>query len=412
MVVSKWVILVLTCFVGFGSYYSFETPSVLHNAMFRHYDIPDKAQFELYFSLIYSLYALPNMIIPMIGGAMADKFGNKMILLVFSSFILIGSAIETFACFQKSMVMFLFGRFVFGCGAETLNVCVSIIISKWFKGQELALALAIILSLSKLATVVTDWISPLMYHQIGIEGNAVCVTTLCLVCFLLTIVLTRLDTDESDHSHLLVKSRHNSRADLSRLIGSNRSSFSNMVVYEDIEIGLEMHSGSASSGSSVLSHRGRGNSIPITLDRSLSPTHSIQSLHMDASDGGDYSLGHDHGNDHSHSQLIQRKKADEASSSGPTETDSLLLHSQVVICQTLNDDHLRHKDTVLPQFWGFSLPMWLVLLFTLVMYGTFIPFTNWSTVILLQFYFTKKNPTAAYVAWSEIMAARYKCLCC
>eukprot|EP01032_Pedospumella_encystans_P033296 gene33296-37621_t len=36
------------------------------------------------------------MFIPLLGGMMADRFGNKTILLVFSAFILIGSAIETF----------------------------------------------------------------------------------------------------------------------------------------------------------------------------------------------------------------------------------------------------------------------------------------------------------------------------
>jgi len=187
MVASKWTILLLGCAVGFGAYYSFETPSVLHNAMFRHYDIPDKVTFELYFSLIYSLYALPNMFIPLVGGMMADRFGNKTILLIFSAFILIGSAIETIACFQRSMVTFLVGRFIFGCGAETLNVCVSILISKWFKGQELAFALAIIISLSKLATVVTDWTSPIMYRAIGIRGNAVFVTSVCLVCVICSL---------------------------------------------------------------------------------------------------------------------------------------------------------------------------------------------------------------------------------
>ena len=373
MVASKWTILLLCCAAGFGAYYSFETPSVLHNAMFRHYNVPDKAQFELYFSLIYSLYALPNMFIPLVGGMMADRFGNKTILLVFSAFILIGSAIETFACFQRSMVMFLIGRFVFGCGAETLNVCMSIVISKWFKGQELALALAINLSLSKLATVVTDWTSPLMYRIIGIKGNAVFVTSLCLLCYLLTIWLTKLDTDDSDHAHL--HSKNNSMASLASLVDLEHH------VTEDIR-------------TDAAKSRPGGSHVELT-------------------------------------QLTQRRPKHHAESSGLTESAPLLhkstLHSAFDSTNSLNyisiDHHDHHvtfnpervtapaEEAALPTYLGFSIPVWIILLFTLVMYGTFIPFTNWSTVIILQFYFNAKNQTAAYVAYSEITAARYLCCC-
>lgn len=429
MVVSKWVILVLTCLVGFGAYYSFETPSVLHNAMFRHYNVTDKAKFELYFSLIYSLYALPNMVIPLVGGVMADKFGNKTIMLVFATFILVGSAIETFACFQKSMEIFLFGRFVFGCGAETLNVCVSIVISKWFKGQELALALAIILSLSKLATVVTDWISPLMYRAIGIEANAVCVTSLCLVCYLLTILLTTLDTDEKDHTLLHVRSSSlHSMADLEQQFQAHVRSQEHLD-----RLAIANNNNVADNGNT-----GTTNTTPATTTTTPNTTNSDPEITPDknshiqltalnteaprAATETDSLLGHN-----AQSAFVTRSKSNSLGSNNAntnTASNAIAHYAQE---DTIHDDNdyshfadLQHDFQVplhpelptphqyppLPTFLGFTLPVWTILLFTLVMYGTFIPFTNWSTVILLQFYFTKPNASPAYVAWSEIMAAR------
>lgn len=361
--------------------------------MSRHYGFTDEAEFELYFSLIYSLYALPNTVIPLIGGWLSDQFGNKTIMLFFASFVLLGSAIETVACFRRSMELFLLGRFVFGCGAETLNVCCSILISKWFKGQELALSLAINLSLSKLATVVTDWTSPLMYRQIGIENNAVLVTSLCLLCYLLTIVLLWLDDDlhVSESVPHIVQVRDE----------------------EECRKLLHQHHGT-STGDIQMTH-----SHPHwdTVRRYVQDPHLHSSFH-----------DHDLANPALHPELSEPPHSIESdmtplvskvnltstvTSSMPSKLASSGNAPAVAYSDTYQHSSTIHLDPLLtphpaalPQFLGFSLPVWLLFIFTFMMYGTFIPFTNWSNVILIQFYFTKPNPSAAYKASSEILAAR------
>jgi MFS family permease len=350
--------------------------------MFKHYGFTNDTEFELYFSLIYSLYALPNTVIPLVGGLLADKFGNKKIMLLFASFVLLGSAIETVACFQKSMALFLFGRFIFGCGAETLNVCCSIVISKWFKGQELALALAINLSLSKLATVVTDWTSPLMYRSIGIENNAVWVTTLCLICYLLTVLLLKYDTDESNASQM--------QAHADRLLGDLAS---RMRSTDDAEA-QHLLSGSAHNGSSS-DVNGIGRSIELgQLPGASQPRRRI----IDAGAAQD-----------------SESAALPVSSTAPP----LLPHparsaSQRVIKPSSSDENIQYLPAAQPghsttdafTFLGFGLPVWGLFCFTFVMYGTFIPFTNWSSVILIRFYFNRASPSAAYITYREITAAR------
>lgn len=335
------------------------------------------------------------MVIPLIGGWLSDQFGNKTIMLLFASFVLLGSAIETVACFRRSIGLFLFGRLVFGCGAETLNVCCSIIISKWFKGQELALALAINLSLSKLATVVTDWTSPLMYRKIGIENNACWVTALCLLCYLLTIVLLGLDTDDI-------------------CVIANAS---DRVTVPDEECQQLLH------------HKITGNHSDVQM--TLLGANGASCTHGGAKQGSFHDLTASHPEE---ALQVLRKRSPEHT--GPTSESNPLINRTILsdgtgkpIKSTGSDEDLpgtkydckissrsiygmdpAHSTECthppLKTFLGFSLPVWLLFLFTFMMYGTFIPFTNWSNVILLQFYFTRPNPSAAYIANSEIMAAR------
>lgn len=194
IMLSKWIVLLFCCLLSFGSYYSFDTPSALHNQMrFYYHKYYNEIEFEYYFSLIYSLYSLPNTILPLIGGKLVDIYGNNFILLLFSSFIFIGSIVETFGCMNSNLFIVVLGRFIFGLGAETVGVCVSIFISKWFKGQELAFALAFQLSMGKLASVLTDWISPELHRLVGLQWTSAVTTFICMVSFISTCLLIILD---------------------------------------------------------------------------------------------------------------------------------------------------------------------------------------------------------------------------
>lgn len=97
--------------------------------------------FEFEFSLIYAIYSLPNTFLPFVGGYMADIFGNRVVLMVFGVLVLLGNIIMTAACQWELINVYIFGRFVFGLGLESLGVVAGVIIAKWFLDQELALAL-------------------------------------------------------------------------------------------------------------------------------------------------------------------------------------------------------------------------------------------------------------------------------
>jgi MFS family permease len=45
---------------------------------------------EVYFSLLYSIYSLPNILLPLISGLLIDMYGDQIMTLIFSFLILAG----------------------------------------------------------------------------------------------------------------------------------------------------------------------------------------------------------------------------------------------------------------------------------------------------------------------------------
>ena len=77
----------------------------------------------------------------------------------------------------------LVGRIIFGVGGESMNVAQSAIVTVWFKGKELAFALGINLSISRLGSVFNANITPTVCENYGLGtalfvGFAICVFSL------------------------------------------------------------------------------------------------------------------------------------------------------------------------------------------------------------------------------------------
>jgi MFS family permease len=75
------------------------------------------------------------------------------------------------------------GRVVFGMGGECMCVAQSAIVSVWFKGKELAFALGINMSVSRLGSVANGMIVPSVYDDQGLGpalmiGFLICVFSL------------------------------------------------------------------------------------------------------------------------------------------------------------------------------------------------------------------------------------------
>lgn len=153
------------------SYYCLDNPSALHDALKHHFskDFSEK-RFEHYFSLMYSVYALPNIVLPFFGGLLIDRFGYRWMNMVFGLFLVLGHSIFAAGIQSQDMTVVLVGRTVFGFGGECIIVGLSALLSDWFGGSdEFAMVMGINLSLGRLGSVLNNVGSRAWYHSEGIE---------------------------------------------------------------------------------------------------------------------------------------------------------------------------------------------------------------------------------------------------
>ncbi len=339
----KWYVLCLGCVVTLGGYYSFDFPSVLHNQLYRHFTANDGAStqpttteqenlirdnFELEFNLLFSLYSLPNMLLPLIGGVFIDKVGNSKVMLVTSTLVLIGNLILTTASYLRNMSLFLFGRFIFGLGAETLQVCVNTTIAKWFIGYELAFALGINLSGCKLGGVLTDWISPYIETHYGMNNASLAVSLLCLFSFAMTLVLIYVEPEiKIAHPKFHVDHAHARKID------------ANKFYYQQIEDKDKMDNGA----------------LELQKFNSKSTTNTApqnQFYHQ-----------------YEHHYLDVEAE----------EIPTTLVEGENML--------LRHINQVYYDLHEFTISSWNIFIMTFLMYGIFIPFSNIANVVLLEVYY-------------------------
>lgn len=132
----------------------------MHNLLKKRFGSSTNLDFEYVFNLMYSLYSLPNIILPLIGGVLIFKYGYRIMFLVFGFCILIGQLIFAMGCSCKSITIMLIGRAIFGLGGESINTTQFSIILQWFAPNEIAFALGLCLSSARFGNVLNDFISP------------------------------------------------------------------------------------------------------------------------------------------------------------------------------------------------------------------------------------------------------------
>ena len=69
----RWFVLVLACLMLIGSYFCNDQPAAVKTQIESFMGFTD--DYETYFNLLYSLYAIPNIVLPFFGGYFVDKLG-------------------------------------------------------------------------------------------------------------------------------------------------------------------------------------------------------------------------------------------------------------------------------------------------------------------------------------------------
>ena len=141
-------------------YYSVDNPAALHDQLRDHFSHLSTREYEYNFNLLYTAYSMPNVILPFFGGIFVDRYGAEVCCLVFLCFTFLGQLMVAYGVFSKSFTVMIIGRVVFGIGGESICVASSSLLQKWFEFGEVALAMGMCLSISRLGSVSNNIVSP------------------------------------------------------------------------------------------------------------------------------------------------------------------------------------------------------------------------------------------------------------
>jgi len=175
----RWSFLFLVAMVLSISFYVWESLSPIKETLQIHLDFSSTE-----YGLLISVYSIPNTILLMaiLGGVFSDRLGIRKTGLLFTLFCTIGAFLTAYGAsdlFRNSgplygflssflkrtspeLKMMIAGRFLFGLGAETLNIVVLKILVKWFKGKKMALAFAVMTIIARMGTAFVLITSPLL----------------------------------------------------------------------------------------------------------------------------------------------------------------------------------------------------------------------------------------------------------
>ena len=152
-------------------------------------------EYEYNFNMLYTAYSLPNVILPFFGGVFVDKYGPELCCFIFICFTFIGQIIVAYGVTIKSFPLMIFGRIIFGIGGESICVASSSLLQKWFEFGEVALAMGMCLSISRIGSVTNNIVSPWLANNFHSLNETILVQYLdCLVYIDYEILL---------HSHRL-----------------------------------------------------------------------------------------------------------------------------------------------------------------------------------------------------------------
>ncbi|XP_016969412.1 major facilitator superfamily domain-containing protein 1 [Drosophila rhopaloa] len=188
----RFLALVFMCLLGFGSYFCYDNPGALQNVFKRDLNLTSTQ-----FTLIYSIYSWPNVVLCFVGGFLIDRlFGIRLGTIIYMLVLLVGQLI--FACggILDAFWMMILGRFIFGIGAESLAVAQNSYAVLWFKGKELNMVFGLQLSVARFGSTVNFWVMQPIYDYVSnfYKGHralgvvlllATCTCVMSMICALI-----------------------------------------------------------------------------------------------------------------------------------------------------------------------------------------------------------------------------------
>jgi MFS family permease len=100
-----------------------------------------------------AIYSFPNILMVLIGGVLVDRFSARSVTLATAIVCLLGAILTALGAEFPVMVA---GRLLFGLGAETMIVAITVAFAQWFVGRYFALLFALNLTAARFGSYLAD----------------------------------------------------------------------------------------------------------------------------------------------------------------------------------------------------------------------------------------------------------------
>jgi MFS family permease len=156
----RWLVLVFSSLAMFGNYYVYDSIAPVADSLQKLLGFNDTQ-----IGTLNAIYSLPNIVVVLIGGVIVDRFGTRLSTLIFAIICSIGAVVTAIS---PAFPVMAAGRLIFGLGAESMIVAITVAIGQWFVGRQLGFAFGVNLSIARAGSFSADkstsWFKPL-YDQ-------------------------------------------------------------------------------------------------------------------------------------------------------------------------------------------------------------------------------------------------------
>jgi MFS family permease len=182
----RFTILFFISMLVLGSYFAYDSIGALGPTLIQALHL-DRSTI----GILYTAYSVAAVVVVFFGGMLYDRLGPRRASLLFCTLVLVGAIVVAMA---RSGWELIVGRLIFGAGSETLIAVQSAIISRWFKGKEMALAFGIALTISRVGTLFSFNTEELIARYFGNYRTALWAAAgFCLVSVLCNLVYNAMD---------------------------------------------------------------------------------------------------------------------------------------------------------------------------------------------------------------------------
>ena len=158
---QKWLHLVLMGTVSLGCSFVYDIPQALQ-VQFQNTPL-NLDYFK--FDMLYSVYSIPNIILPLLGGCFTKIVGVRLALIIFAYLVLQGQMIFGFGVYWGDYTCMIIGRVIYAVGAENLYLAQLTMAVQSSSSKELTFVIGWNNSISYLANVINGLTTPLIFQK-------------------------------------------------------------------------------------------------------------------------------------------------------------------------------------------------------------------------------------------------------